>query len=77
METTTAMAGGPFGVEILEIYVPSGIPNAVRLGWGQEQRQRDNVNLTYGVFFGVEESELECKLIYKVLPVQVGEVYTF
>lgn len=55
--------GGPVGVEILEIYVPSGIQNAVRLGWREEKRQGDKVNKTYGVFFGTEESELECKLI--------------
>ncbi|XP_066157455.1 uncharacterized protein [Euwallacea fornicatus] len=49
----------PFSMEILEIFVPSGIGNAVKLVWGEEDRAQRNVNLTYGVHFGVDEAELE------------------
>lgn len=57
---TTSPSIGPFSVEILNIFVPPGISNAVKVVWGGDGVQND-ANLTYGVFFGSEDGDLECK----------------
>lgn len=60
---TTPLIIGPFSVEILAIYVTPGIGNAVKLVWGGGKEQ-DEANLTYGLYFGSEEGELECKCLF-------------
>ncbi|XP_030747173.1 uncharacterized protein LOC115875802 isoform X2 [Sitophilus oryzae] len=58
MVQTTTRPMGPMGVDILSIYVPPGIGNAVKLVWGDD-RGTEGMNLTYGVYYGIDESELE------------------
>ncbi|CAG9761586.1 unnamed protein product [Ceutorhynchus assimilis] len=57
-ETTTPLPIGPFSVEILAIHVPPGNGNSIKLVWGGG-RDQDKANLTYGIYYGSEEGELE------------------
>uniref|UniRef100_A0AAR5PE66 Fibronectin type-III domain-containing protein n=1 Tax=Dendroctonus ponderosae TaxID=77166 RepID=A0AAR5PE66_DENPD len=55
---TTQPPIGPFSVEILAIFVPPGISNAVQVVWGGDGVP-NGANLTYGVYFGSEDGDLE------------------
>ncbi|XP_076269140.1 uncharacterized protein LOC143201773 isoform X1 [Rhynchophorus ferrugineus] len=57
-ETSSPKPTGPVSVDILAIYVPPGIGNAVKLVWG-DQRGNEGLNLTYGVYYGMDQGELE------------------
>ncbi|KAL1502155.1 hypothetical protein ABEB36_007342 [Hypothenemus hampei] len=56
--TETIKTMGPFSVDIWAIYVPDGIGNAVKVVWGGD-KEPNNVNLTYGLYFGKDQDELK------------------
>ncbi|CAH0550273.1 unnamed protein product [Brassicogethes aeneus] len=53
---TTTIINAPNSIEILQIYVPAGQSNAVKLIWGHNTDQQ--FNFTYGIHYGIEEEEL-------------------
>lgn len=59
---TTTVVSAPESIEILQIYVPSGQPNAVKLIWGHNTDKK--LNFTYGIHYGIDESDLECKSFF-------------
>lgn len=54
---------GPISIDILEIFVPPGIGNAVKLVWGR-QLDKLNLNITYNVYYGVDGEKLSRKYFH-------------
>lgn len=61
--TDAPVERGPISIEILEIFVPPGVGNAVKLVWGRQFDNR-NLNTTYNVYYGVDGEQLTSNFFF-------------